>query len=179
MSLPSLQTNFLHFKLIDAGPTSAAFSLRHKKPVFSSRARSCSLSTLAPAKPMFAKSSSGRQRPDPASFFSTNSRAWRRGGGTTAPASPTAWWISCWPSWTGWRDCKRGSWSSPPPQGQSSREKIFFANVFVLWFAQLDAKHRLNMEVDLSKVYLGSMWCAQLYSLAETPQPPPPALGPV
>ncbi len=34
--------------------------------------------------------------------------------------------------------------------------------------------HRLNMEVDLQSLFgLHVTWCAQLYSLAETPQPPP------
>jgi hypothetical protein len=40
----------------------------------------------------------------------------------------------------------------------------------------LIAAHRLNMEVDLQNLFgLNVTWCAQLYSLAETPQPP--ALG--
>ncbi len=35
--------------------------------------------------------------------------------------------------------------------------------------------HRLNMEVDLQILFgLYVTWCAQLYSLVETPQPPPP-----
>jgi hypothetical protein len=35
--------------------------------------------------------------------------------------------------------------------------------------------HRLNMEVDLQSSFgLHVTWCAQLYSLGETPQPPPP-----
>ncbi len=35
-------------------------------------------------------------------------------------------------------------------------------------------KRRLNMEVDLQSVFgLHVTWCAQLYSLAETPQPSP------
>jgi len=35
--------------------------------------------------------------------------------------------------------------------------------------------HRLNMEVDLQSLFgLDVTWCAQLYSLAETPQPPIP-----
>jgi hypothetical protein len=34
---------------------------------------------------------------------------------------------------------------------------------------------RLNMEIDLQSLFgLHVTWCAQLYSLAETPQPPPP-----
>jgi hypothetical protein len=39
--------------------------------------------------------------------------------------------------------------------------------------------HRLNMELDLQSLFgLHVTWCAQLYSLAETPQlPPPPAFG--
>ncbi len=37
------------------------------------------------------------------------------------------------------------------------------------------ADHRLNMEVDLQSLFgLHVTWCAQLYSLAEAPQPPPP-----
>jgi hypothetical protein len=38
----------------------------------------------------------------------------------------------------------------------------------------LDYCHRLNMEVDLQSSFgLHVTWCAQLYLLAETPQPPP------
>ncbi len=34
--------------------------------------------------------------------------------------------------------------------------------------------HRLNMEVDIQSLFgLYVTWCVQLYSLAETPQPPP------
>jgi hypothetical protein len=36
--------------------------------------------------------------------------------------------------------------------------------------------HRVIMEFDLTKVYLGSM-CTALFSLAEIPQPPSPAFG--
>ncbi len=41
------------------------------------------------------------------------------------------------------------------------------------------ANYRLNMEVDLQSLFgLNVTWCAQLYSLAGTPQPPySPALG--
>jgi hypothetical protein len=38
--------------------------------------------------------------------------------------------------------------------------------------------HSLNIEVDLQSLFgLHVTWCAQLYSLAETQQLPPPAVG--
>ncbi len=45
--------------------------------------------------------------------------------------------------------------------------------------ASYSNNHRLNMEVDLQSLFgLRVTWCAQLYSLVETPQPPYlPALG--
>jgi len=41
-----------------------------------------------------------------------------------------------------------------------------------------DQEHRLNMYLELQSLFgLHVTWCAQLFSLAETPEPPPPDLG--
>ncbi len=62
-------------------------------------------------------------------------------------------------------------------------EEAFFWPIAVnhLWWCYKEAKktglegvdHRLNMEVDIQSLFgLNVTWCAQLYSLAETPQHP-------
>ncbi len=54
-----------------------------------------------------------------------------------------------------------------------------YVELIYISLVELGCNQRLNMEVDLQSLLgLHVTWCAQLYSLAETPQPPPPPIPP-
>jgi hypothetical protein len=64
--------------------------------------------------------------------------------------------------------------------GQFKTESQFICRSRSFTTLGIFSTDQLNMELEISKVYVGSMCTAQLYSLAETPQPlltPFPAFG--
>ncbi len=111
-------------------------------------------------------------------FFSTCSKAettWiKRRAFHFCPVSPTTLTALTGNEFTlycsyRWRLNRKKKKKSTPRRRFVRRGPRFFADVFYIGFKFLF--HRLNMEVDLQSLCgLHVTWCAQLYSLAETPQ---------
>ncbi len=87
----------------------------------------------------------------------------------------------CWPSTGRWRTSAtrystsfagwRPAYSSVPTSWPGRWSSLI--RFLIRWGNPSD--HRLNMEVDLQSLFgFHATWCAQLYSLAETRQLPPP-----
>ncbi len=105
---------------------------------------------------------------------------------TASPPWPGASSISCSPTTICWR-CPRwrsGSSGSSTisistrttfqPLGETLERLYCVSYIRLLSKMEMWCNHRLNMELDLQSSFgLHVTWCAQLFSLAETPQPPP------